>query len=60
MKEDTNYEEYNRNNNMINKIRFNNRYNNFEDLNNSQIINEDINNNQNNYQQNQITLNFIN
>ena len=56
MKEDTNYEEYNRNNNMINKIRFNNRYNNYEDLNNSQIINEDINNDQNNYQQNQINM----
>ena len=60
MKEDTNYEEYNRNNNMINKIRFNNRYNNYEDLNNSQIINEDINNNQNNYQQNQINNNSQN
>ena len=56
MKEDTNYEEYNRNNNMINKIRFNNRYNNYDDLNNSQIINENINNNQNNYQQNQINM----
>ena len=54
MNEDTNYDEYNRNNNMINKIRFNNRYN-YDDLNNSQMINENINNNQINYQQNQIT-----
>ena len=30
MNEPTNYDEYNRNNNMINKIRFNNRYNNEE------------------------------
>ena len=56
MKEDTNYEEYNRNNNMINKIRFNNRYNNYNDLNESQMINENINNNPNNYQQNQTNI----
>ena len=56
MKEETNYDEYNRNNNMINKIRFNNRYNNYNDLNESQMINENINNNPNNYQQNQINI----
>ena len=56
MREETNYDEYNRNNNMINKIRFNNRYNNYNDLNESQIINENINNNPNNYQQNQINI----
>ena len=56
MREETNYDEYNRNNNMINKIRFNNRYNNYNDLNESQMINENINNNPNNYQQNQINI----
>ena len=56
MREETNYDEYNRNNNMINKIRFNNRYNNYNDLNESQMINENINNNPNNYQQNQTNI----
>ena len=56
MREETNYDEYNRNNNVINKIRFNNRYNNYNDLNESQMINENINNNPNNYQQNQTNI----
>ena len=56
IKEDTNYEGYNRNNNMIKKNRFNNRYNSYDDLNNTQIINETINNNQNNYQQKKIKM----
>ena len=60
MNESQNYDEYNRNNNMINKIRFNNRYNN-EDGNydNGNYDNRNYDN-QNNIYQNQNNNNNIN
>ena len=60
MNESQNYDEYNRNNNMINKIRFNNRYNN-EDGNydNGNYDNRNYDN-QNNIYQNQNNNNINN
>ena len=60
IKEDANnYEEYNRNNNMINKIRFfNNRYDNIDNINDSYNINNNANNNLNQNYQNQNTYNI--
>ena len=63
MNESQNYDEYNRNNNMINKIRFNNRYNNedgnydnqnniYQNQNNNNNINNNSNNNINEYNNN--------
>ena len=68
MNESQNYDEYNRNNNMINKIRFNNRYNNedgnydnrnydnqnniYQNQNNNNNVNNNSNNNINEYNNN--------
>ena len=56
--ESSNYDEYNRNNNMINKIRFNNRYNNIDNSYDTLRMNNNMqqNINPNDSYQNQIIL----